>query len=78
MQLNVKDEIKQSADLCKNNFDCLYKQGKELCKVTSLMNDNVMFMRCLCDRNCAYKHHLEERVICTCPVRLELFKKYNI
>jgi len=77
MKLIVTDEIRQSADLCKKSFDCLYKQ-EDLCKVTSTMNENVMFVHCLSGRNCAYKHYLEERVICTCPVRLELFKKYKI
>ena len=78
MELFVNDEIKCRTVACVNEFNCLQGEMECLCKVTSMVNNNIMHVICLHENTCKYKHHVEDRTICTCPVRLEVYKKYNI
>lgn len=78
IELFVNNEIKQSATLCQNDHVCLTRNKENICKVISTVNNNVMYVICLHKNACNYKHQVDERILCTCPVRLEIFKKFNI
>ena len=78
MELYVSDEIKLCVSKCCNSFECLTWQKDKFCKVTSMVNDNMLYVHCQYGKECNYQHTVDERTLCTCPVRLEVFKKYNI
>ena len=72
MELFVNDKIKCSAKVCHNDYVCLTKQKENICKVISTLNNNVIYINCLSKKDCPYKHKMEERMFCTCPVRIEI------
>jgi len=74
----IKEEIKSNTLVCKNNFTCLTKEGKDLCKVVSCINDGSLFVYCVNSVECGYKHDYNGRVICTCPCRNEIYNQYNV
>ena len=79
MELFIKQEIKQSATLCKKEHICLKRQKECLCQVISTVNDDRLYVYCVSNMNgCNYKHKTDERILCTCPVRLEIYNKYKI
>jgi len=74
----INEDIKRSAKLCQKNHICLSKQCENLCKVIAVINNNKMYVDCDNQNGCLYKHHMDDRTLCTCPVRLEIFNKYKI
>jgi len=74
----IRDEVRKNSTLCKNKFVCISKEGAELCKVVSSMNDGKLFIFCAVNIKCVYKHEANGRYVCTCPVRNEIFAQYNI
>ena len=78
MELFVNNEIKQSAELCQDKYGCLTGQKKTICKVISTVNNNEMYVICQNNNACKYRHQVNERILCTCPVRLEIYNKYKI
>ena len=74
----VNEEIKCSATACINKHECLIWPKDKFCTVTSTVNDNKLFVYCKHEKECPYKHLIENRILCTCPVRLEIYQKYNV
>ena len=78
MELYINEDIKCSASACSYNHKCLGWEKEKFCQVTSTINDNMIYINCQYDKDCNYKHNINDRILCTCPVRLEIYRKYNI
>jgi len=81
MSLNVEieKETKESATKCEKNFACLMDKDHTLCAVERYVNGDVIFIKCLDTKHCAYKMPFGFSLwMCTCPVRKEFFKRYKI
>ena len=74
----VSEEIKSTATKCNRMHECLTWSRDRLCKVTSTVNGNELYVACEHGKDCDYQHAVEGRTLCTCPVRLEVYRKYNI
>jgi len=72
-----KEILKKTTD-CKKNFECLNKDCNVLCKVVININQDVLFVKCLCKDICNYQMFYGYETICTCPTRKEIFNKYSI
>ena len=78
MTFYVSDEIKKSAVKCEKNYICLSRNEENVCKVISSVDDHIMHVYCAHVDKCVYKYPDEGRCLCTCPVRKEIYDKYDV
>ncbi len=74
--IQISDEVQMAATNCKKGFIRLNKG--DLCKVEGGIDNKVYFIKCLNNIYCSYKNTFGEGFFCACPVRNEIFNKYQI
>ena len=65
-----------NSDKCQKEFSCL-EGDNPLCPVESLINEKVLFVKCISKGHCSYRRSYGDGYICFCPTRREIFKKYG-
>jgi hypothetical protein len=76
--LLVSDEAKQSTRYCTRDFACLNGNRDFLCKVEQCLGGQVLFVACLEQGYCSYQRRYGfTGYMCTCPVRKEIYEKYD-
>jgi len=78
MDIHVSDEAQSAAINCKKGFSCSKRERKDLCVVEECINGKVHFIKCLNDGYCSYQQSFGDGFFCSCPVRKELFNRYQI
>jgi hypothetical protein len=76
-KFTISQEILDSATECMNRLSCLSGAGT-MCKVKRHEENRVMFVKSRKHRNCPFSIPLRGDCICTCPVRVEIFRKYRV
>ena len=76
---NVDKMALAAAVKCKLNQRCLLFQKPEVCDIKKNINNKLLFIEDR-KRECVseYVTFFDNRYICNCPVRLELYFKYKI
>jgi len=80
MKFKISKEIIDKTIKCEHNFDCLAEHNKKLCKVvqTTGSAQEVIFVEPNdLYQNCPYVTDFADSFICTCPIRIEIYKKYG-
>lgn len=72
-----KKTIKETTK-CPFNFVCLSNTDKISCKVESNIGNTILFVKPTNGIICNYNINFGEGHICTCPVRKEIYEKYNL
>jgi hypothetical protein len=62
---------------CQKNFQCLTDLDG-VCEVEYLVKRNILSIICKHTENCNYQSVEKGLLICNCPTRLELNRKYRI
>ncbi len=72
-------EIVKEADKCQKDHACLNDRHYTLCEV-DFQREKAHFGILVCgyETDCPYSSQIGSQRVCTCPVRQELFKKYQI
>ena len=79
MKITVDKKIIQKTTKCEKNFSCLKDNGKPICEVEFLLSDEVLILKCKESSKCSYQKPFDlSTVICTCPTRNEIYKKYSL
>ena len=73
----VDKTIIEKATRCDKNYSCLSEENLPSCKVASCVGCKIHFIEKL-ERDCEYYQEFGFSFICNCPVRIELYNKYNI
>ena len=77
-EIKVSDAIlKQTAD-CRLDFQCLSGKHKIHCKVSRMVGGSTFFVKCRSLETCNYQKRFGEAFVCTCPTRIEIYKRYKI
>ena len=76
-KFNISQAIIDSASECPNRLACLSRIGT-MCKIKKHEEARVMFVRRHGHQNCPFAIPLGADCICTCPVRVEIFRKYRV
>jgi hypothetical protein len=78
--MRLGTEILDQATGCEYQFACLEGDPNELCEVDFFTADNFVFLRSSTREpsSCKYWFEFGESGICKCPVRVELFRRYNV
>jgi hypothetical protein len=77
--LEIDQSIINEATRCVHNHQCLTNNEFicRLAKVESFVGKEIMFVDCE-NNACKYITHFGYAHVCSCPVRIELHKKYQI
>ncbi len=73
--IKMNEDILKTATKCKKNLSCL--SGTDICKVESCIEDKIHFIKCMNSEPCDYRISFGYSYVCICPVRKELFNRYN-
>jgi hypothetical protein len=77
MQYNISQDIINNTTKCNRNRECL--DGKNCyCEVERIINDQVAIVNRLRASECNYQTHFGSIILCSCPVRIELSRKYGV
>jgi len=74
----IDDNIILKTKECSKEFECL-RADDHAClktKVDRFISGNVLFIDCN-DKFCHYYMNFGNSVICNCPIRKEVFRKYH-
>jgi len=77
MILKIDESTVKSTTDCDKGMQCLYGVNKPLCEVDYCVMGEVFFINCLNNKRCSYRMHFGHSLMCTCPVRKAIFKRYN-
>jgi len=79
MQLAVDETILEETTRCHRNFACLANNDNVYCEVEKCMAGRILIMKSLTREYCNYRMFFgHSYVICDCPTRREIYKKYNL
>jgi hypothetical protein len=79
MEIEISDDILQSATRCQQDFSCLSGQTSHLCKVKYAVGLTVLFIeKPVDDKPCGYQASFGYHLVCNCPVRNEIYRRYKI
>ena len=76
MKFEISEEILQSATKCWRGFTCLSESHNGMCPVRQWVGD-VLFVEKTRQEYCPYDVTFGYSHICTCPVRQEIWDRYN-
>jgi len=77
-QIRITEDIKEKAGKCRKNHSCLSGKRDDICKVELNVEDKIHFVKCMSSEPCSYRISFGYSYVCLCPVRKELFNRYNI
>ena len=77
-ETRITEETLKMADKCRKNHSCLSGQRDDLCEVELNVENKIHFVKCLGNEPCPYRISFGYSFVCLCPVRKELFNRYNI
>ena len=74
--MKIDENIINKTD-CKKNFACL-DNTDVCCKITNCVNNQIYFVDCKDKKYCNFKKFFGNSNYCTCPTRIEIYKKYKV
>jgi hypothetical protein len=82
MKFEIAEETIDRVTHCTKELNCLIDNEHRLCPlcpVERCVDGKVHFIKCLDTNECYYRNHFGiSHYICTCPVRKEIYNKYQV
>jgi hypothetical protein len=79
VKFEISEDIVQKAVKCNKNLGCLSDNNEKFCKVLCHIEFNICFVKCADeDKNCPYFEPHTRTSLCTCPVRNEIYLRYEV
>ena len=78
MEIRISDAIIEQATKCDRRFSCLTGNLEGSCRTRKCVADEVLFVEDGKDEACAYLRSFGSSQICLCPVRKEIYRRYEI
>lgn len=76
MLKKINNSIVECADKCDINYACLKKESHSCCFIEKCINDELLFLTYQ-NRKCNYFAKYGDSKFCMCPVRKEIYKRYQ-
>lgn len=76
-RFNLPLETLLEANKCTKNHACLIEQEYQLCGI-KITTEHHARMVCGKQSDCPYTTRLGDNMLCTCPVRHAIFRKYGL
>lgn len=77
VKYKVKPETLERANRCIKKHSCVLEHDGTVCEIECAPTGEVLFVYCKDRHLCNYQMGFGEGVVCTCPVRKEIFKEYG-
>ena len=77
-EIEITGESLKKTGKCRKNHSCLSGERNDLCKVELNVDNKIHFVKCVNNEPCAFRISFGYSYICSCPIRKELFDRYNI
>ena len=80
MEIVISDQILSETKECPRKFSCLktvQDKDHKVCEVSDANGENVLFLKTKRTAECPYQISFGESLICTCPTRYAIHKKYR-
>ena len=81
MSYDIDEKIIKSAVKCDKDYICLSGEGGVYCKPTDIMrgtSSDIALVECSKDKKtCPYWQSFESTAVCLCPVRVEIYRRYE-
>ncbi len=77
MKYEISQEIFRQTLECDRDIECLVPGNQPSCSIKDCVNQKVHFIA-KHNRHCPYHLHFGNEIICTCPVRKELYNRYKV
>ncbi len=79
MKFEIADEIQKCANFCTRELICLVDDKHRLCPVAKCIEGRTHYIKCLDINECHYRDSIDGLYYkCSCPVRIEIYNKYQI
>lgn len=78
MVYNVSRAAIEACTECPRDHACLHEDGDKLCRISGCVDGAVYFITCADENPCPYKRPAWGRVYCNCPIRREIYHKYDV
>ncbi len=76
-KLSIDKATLERTEKCGLNFACLAKPKETICEISEAVAGEIMFVRKNCNF-CNYSVNFGSGVLCQCPARKEIYRKYHI
>jgi hypothetical protein len=80
MKYEIEEEVVKLADKCSRTHVCLTGEDALYCKVAILMkgtDEEIPLLECFKGAVCPYSKSFGETYICRCPLRREIYIRYE-
>jgi len=78
MVIEIDEGHLAKATKCKKSFACLVNPSDTCCEIVRVLLDQVYYVRYMHGYLCSYVVSSEELAACTCPIRKEIYRLYNM
>lgn len=78
MKFEIDEKTKKETLRCKRAFACLTGIGQDICRVEELIDRGVLGIKPQQKRPCHYNILIDGLFFCSCPIRDEIYRKYNL
>jgi len=76
--IKLSDDILRKAADCNRNFSCLDLKKRDMCEAEYALNDKFLFVKGNGPIYCSYRMFYGDGRVCTCPVRMEIYRQYHV
>lgn len=78
MALEIDQVIIDKAHKCKRDHACLNGADKPLCRMEEVIGNSIFFVCVEKPGSCTFQTSFGLSYMCSCPVRQEVYRKYNV
>lgn len=78
MNIEVNNDIINQTTNCTKQHACINHADYDFCKVENCINNKIHFIKCKSQSSCSYKISFGDSFVCSCPIRKEIYNRYNI
>lgn len=78
MAVEIDKQIINEASKCNKDCVCISSQSSPYCSIKDCVVGEIHFINCLEANFCPYKIPFGEGIVCSCPVRKEIYNKYKV
>ena len=77
MKYVIPEEVIKRACMCLRGHACLFDPDYQLCGIARYRGSQMIRLSCPQKVECPFTKQVGVEVICTCPVRQEIFRNYE-
>ncbi len=77
-QFLIDNEVSTQASFCHRGKACLADADHEMCTITQCVNGQVHFVCGTKGSCCDYRISFGSGYICSCPVRIEIYRQHRV